>query len=1502
MALTEGSVRRPAPLATSGVESWQNDAVQTGIPHSTAPHVPPMNSSVEATSSVCRTFRDLSQEEMSDVEMTSMLGQIGGRTAFGWDALLKSQRVLIISEAGAGKTYECRAQQQALWDQGVPAFYLELAELANNSLRDLLSAAEEERLNAWLSAQSDVASFFLDSIDELKLTLGSFETALRRLSKAISGQLSRVQIVITTRPIALDLQLIQRHLPVPEPVELSESADAFADIVMGRHKQHSDQVGQTAPPVWRNVALMPLSDDQIREMAAIQGIENPETLLVDIRKRNAQDFARRPQDLIELCADWREHRRIRTHHEQVAHDIQVKLKPRTDRREPAQLSPDKAFEGASRLALAALLIRKLTIRLSVDADRGNQSKGALDPARVLHDWTPEERETLLERPLFGFASYGRVRFHHRSVVEFLAAQRLNDRIHQGMPLKAVKRLLFVKTSQGIGVVRPTMRPVAAWLAASQSSIFSEVREREPEVLLDFADPESLSSTQRTDALRSYVQFYGKGGWRGLRVPYVQVHRFAQPDLAVYVSDLWATGIENLEVRELLLELIGAGPLPACANIAHDVALNGAAKHGERLNAITALARLDDSRVEAMTQSMVDAPALWPDRVLRGAIVRLFPCHITPDRLYEILKRVKESPDTIGELGWVIPHNIAELDFAPGYLEALRARLTGLITEGLVWKAEWPHLLSERPHLLSALAAVCLRQINAGATDTEVLSSSVIALRLRHDERASDEPAQQLRTALAGLSPVLREAIFWIDDAFSEGLHPESDPWRRLVRAAYHGPLDLNYVQDGAWIRQILTGTTRPLPQRTMMLELSMRGIWDGIGNIRDYIEGLRQYVVDTPELSELIDRFLAPPVVNSDEVKLEARINRQRKVAETREAMDHASWVAFWREVAEHPQTAFSPDREGNTAWNLWRAMQRSGNESRASGWNRRFIEKYFGKNVADSLRMSMRSIWRNDKPTLRSERAKEDSGTILIRWQLGLAAIAAEAEDPGWARKLSIEEAELAARYAPIELNGFAGWLAALVHEHPAAVERTLGAELTDELEASAAGGAFGMMLQNVSYSPAEVVQIFLPRLRDWLDAHGSGPRALDNDATAAERLRRVLWILLAQDNEEGRERIRVLADGYLSTANNDAFTQVWLTTLMRLDPLAGTAALERLLAPLTPAGNGPAISLFGVMFGDHSGNLLADLGAPGFTSALLLRLVRLAYQYVRPFEDISHEGTYTPGPRDKAQQGRNAVLKALLDARGAEAWMVKLEMIEDPLFAHFRDRIALLAREKAAEEADNIVLSESEVESLNRYGETPPTTRDEMFSVLVDRLDDLEDLLLQDVSPRDGWAMIQEERVMRQQIALQLHNASNHAYTVDQKAVTADEKETDIRLRVASSGQQGTIELKLGEKWSGRQLRDTIKNQLVTKYMAAESCRSGCLLITVANNRTWEHPETGEKLDIDGLRAMLDAEAGKLVKNMGDTLRLAIKVLDLRPRLISEAKLKAKLFSTPEAPAAGT
>lgn len=53
-----------------------------------------------------------------------------------------------------------------------------------------------------------------------------------------------------------------------------------------------------------------------------------------------------------------------------------------------------------------------------------------------------------------------------------------------------------------------------------------------------------------------------------------------------------------------------------------------------------------------------------------------------------------------------------------------------------------------------------------------------------------------------------------------------------------------------------------------------------------------------------------------------------------------------------------------------------------------------------------------------------------------------------------------------------------------------------------------------------------------------------------------------------------------------------------------------------------------------------------------------------------------------------------------------------------------------------------------------------------------------------------------MRRELARELQNRANSMYTADQEAATADEKETDIRLRATRSPQQATIELKIGEK----------------------------------------------------------------------------------------------------------
>ncbi|MDE2639343.1 MAG: hypothetical protein OXI03_02040 [Chloroflexota bacterium] len=129
---------------------------------------------------------------------------------------------------------------------------------------------------------------------------------------------------------------------------------------MDDHEENRDDRSEDEPADTRTVELMPLSDEQVVGFSRERGVDDPERLLEDLQRRNAREFARGPQDLIELCADWREHERIRTHRDQVATNVRVKLRPRKDGREPAELSADTAIEGASRLVLTSHVTRCLT--------------------------------------------------------------------------------------------------------------------------------------------------------------------------------------------------------------------------------------------------------------------------------------------------------------------------------------------------------------------------------------------------------------------------------------------------------------------------------------------------------------------------------------------------------------------------------------------------------------------------------------------------------------------------------------------------------------------------------------------------------------------------------------------------------------------------------------------------------------------------------------------------------------------------------------------------------------------------------------------------------------------------------------------------------------------------------------------------------------------------------------------------------------------------------------
>jgi hypothetical protein len=651
---------------------------------------------------------------------------------------------------------------------------------------------------------------------------------------------------------------------------------------------------------------------------------------------------------------------------------------------------------------------------------------------------------------------------------------------------------------------------------------------------------------------------------------------------------------------------------------------------------------------------------------------------------------------------------------------------------------------------------------------------------------------------------------------------------------------------------------------------------------RNFLDNLKPLVADVPSLVAIIDDRLKPAAVPAELRRMQARQEKRTKQAERESAKAHASWVTFWQEIERTPSSVFATDRAENTAWNLWQAVERSGNESRASGWNRRFIEAQFGKDVADRLRETMMAVWRKDHPTLRSERPDDMKDTFLVRWQFGLAGISAEAEDPNWAKRLSEEEAALACRYAPIELNGFPSWLESLAIEYPAAIDRVLGEELTLSLR-----DGYSTHLQNISHASALVAALFIPRIRPWL-MELAKIDAAPNSPTSEQNLRHAIEIMMKAGNDDDRRFIGTVAAERLSKGLSIPFASVWLPALFRLNPTAGIVVLETALKQSAISPMGAGARLFASLFDrDQMG---VDLSAPGFTPQLLLRLARVAYQHVQTSDDASHESMRLLGARDYAERGRDAVTNALHAKTGVEGWLAKLEMANDPLFADFKDRAIALAHEKAAEEADNVALTETQFSVLDKSGEAPPSTPEAMFALMGDRLDDIDDLLLQDESPREAWANIKNEHVMRREIARELRNAAKLTYVVEQESVTADEKETDIRLRSTSSKQIGTIELKLGDERSGADLFNTIKDQLLTKYMAADECRAGCLLVTIARERKWDHPKTGKKLNFDQLMVVLNEEAERLSEELGGEVKLMAKGLNLCPRLKTENQMRSK------------
>ena len=257
-----------------------------------------------------------------------------------------------------------------------------------------------------------------------------------------------------------------------------------------------------------------------------------------------------------------------------------------------------------------------------------------------------------------------------------------------------------------------------------------------------------------------------------------------------------------------------------------------------------------------------------------------------------------------------------------------------------------------------------------------------------------------------------------------------------------------------------------------------------------------------------------------------------------------------------------------------------------------------------------------------------------------------------------------------------------------------------------------------------------------------------------------------------------------------------------------------------------------------------------------------------------------YSPGTRDHAEAARSFLFEQLVELGGYQTYSTLHKLAGMDNFAYMKDRLRQMAVEVAARASEPEPMPLDVFRSFDEEQNLIPTENRSMHEVMLNRLEDFFHFVeSSEFSPKGTLQRIEKEPELRRNIAGWLNGHSRGAYTVNQEAVKVEEKRTDIRLTSTHKDIETAIELKLDDKsnrWSGAQLEEALRNQLVGKYLSHERCRSGCLLICKRERRNWQNPHSGKRMNLTETVDWLQEIANDIMKERPELL-IVVRGLDL-------------------------
>ncbi|MEP7120379.1 MAG: hypothetical protein ABJE95_05705 [Byssovorax sp.] len=1318
--------------------------------------------------------------------------------ALNWIQVLPGPCLVVLGEAGIGKTSELRGQAQRLRSEGHGAFFVPIDALAKDGL-EIAIEGSAGAFEDWKQGQAE-AWFFLDSVDEAKFTGESLQRAIKKLASALSGALGRCHVVVSSRHSDWNER---------DKEELSLFADRLikpSSPSRGSESRRARSRGQTWTPFDPDIVvpiipvrvlwLAPLNRAQIRTYAEQkEGLSDVDAFVTALGRADFWGLAGRPLDVEWLAGFWKRNRVFGSLRTMIEENIHEKLTDmgRDPVRYPSPISPAQAREGVERIALTLTMVGSSAVVVPGAENMGVDDR--VEVLKILENWTVAETLGLMRLAVFDPAINGRARFHVRTVREYLAASCLHRLRQRNLTELQLDRLLFASVEER-EIVRPGFEALVAWLAINDSAVRRRALKVAPEHLIDLGDPSELPFDTRRLALREYIarfagrkrtlhHFHGAG-----------LERFAKEDLSAELREALAPGVSD-DLRKAVLQMIERKQLTSLADAALKVAAEDGIPSFLRVRAIHAVAvagSIDQKR--AIVNSMT--PRFAEDRdTAHELLERFFPGVLSISEVIGILEAahprrgfVDGYHSYLRNIGEVCPVEF-RCDLLTNLVE-LFERLTVKKGNGVFRFLEW------------APAIVVLLDGVLQSEGTSPVPVSVCVRLLKDVGRDDIHLHVELEKELIERT-FIRRAVFW--DAVARA-REMADRWPHTI-----SDLQIEYplfpsMKDADWLETDASDHS-DVEGRVLAFDALIRVLW--WSKAEQDRERVKRVAQKRPELAAHLQFSTDPRPLSQEDLDAINRMEQLSLLSES-QIQQQKRW---YYELLRREVPCIRSGENIELLFGLVDAGRRDSNAE----WSASNVAELYDSEIAAAAVEGFCRIWNEQEFPAPHDVAVNRTPYICTAGALGFELLIRQGLDIA-----SLDETRLrrAVTLSAWQLNRFPGWLDVCAELAPWLLRDVFGPSLVLDYSTE----QNGRLLSKLASASESVRSACAPILIGLIRA--SEPQHETVFAFVFQALKDVPGC--------GIELIELCHDRCVASLHAPKKFAMWWKHWFAADLRAAVSFLRDRVSVRERLEVADA-AVLECCRGERQ-ELLLTPSSDDVKS--LIELLRIILQHIRHAEDTDNFNSV----RHDAQAFRWRLAGAISEigtleaARGLNALAIE-PWIDD----WWRD----LLKRSADDCAARVVMRRWSLEDAVHFldsGSLLPQTSGDLFDVVVEVLEEVRHFITYgDDSPRAAYDRNDQDEVQFQILLLIcLGQRARGRYTVARESELADATRPDLRIWAKELGPV-SMEIKVVEKgWSLQKLEDAIEAQLVGQYMKDARARYGVLVLVSAGKprERWEKPGT--------------------------------------------------------------